>query len=428
MIRDTATKAAIAIASLIVVSGCVRASTPAPHLVLIVVDTLRKDHVGVYGGKVPTPNIDALAMDGQVFANATAAYHQTSMSMGALFSGRTPSIDGPNARNRLPWTSATWCGLSRFHGQQPKDSCFPDSVPMLAEIMAENGFRTVGISSNMFLYRPAGYDRGFQVWKELGSNLANTETPAERIAHSIRQVHLRTADHVHRELEQTLAAQPVDARLFLYLHYVDVHDYSLLGRSYADSVALMDEKLGDLVEILEKASMLPNATVVFTSDHGERLGEQHAVAGKPSHRGDPSFEEVLDIPLIVRPAIFSNDDKPIRSDQIFTRILEAASVAAPTGITELDPEELYLSEQEHRTYRAGRWKITERRSDAVRFLFDLENDPDERVDVASSHPAAIARLSARLEELSSRLSSAGNEDRQLSEDDELRLLSLGYLD
>ena len=67
--------------------GPIRSVEPDPpeRIILIVVDTLRRDHVSVYGPRVSTPQIDALAKRGQVFSDLTAAYHQTTMSMAGLF-------------------------------------------------------------------------------------------------------------------------------------------------------------------------------------------------------------------------------------------------------------------------------------------------------------------------------------------------------
>ena len=63
------------------------------HIFLIVVDTLRRDHVSLYGDALRTPNMERLAAEGQVFDAATASFHQTTMSMAALFTGRTPSLE-----------------------------------------------------------------------------------------------------------------------------------------------------------------------------------------------------------------------------------------------------------------------------------------------------------------------------------------------
>ena len=80
----------------LILSGC-NASEPEPappeRIFLFVVDTLRRDHVSAYGARASTPNMDALAARGVRIDNAFAAYHQTTMSMAALFTGRTPALE-----------------------------------------------------------------------------------------------------------------------------------------------------------------------------------------------------------------------------------------------------------------------------------------------------------------------------------------------
>src|SRR6185295_18205944 len=107
---------------------------PPARIVLVVIDTLRRDRVSAYGGRVPTPNIDAFAAHGTVYRHAVGAFHQTTMSMAALFTGRTPSLEG-TAGQAVPWTGRTWCGLSRFAAREGDDACVPASLPTLAEAM-----------------------------------------------------------------------------------------------------------------------------------------------------------------------------------------------------------------------------------------------------------------------------------------------------
>ncbi len=99
---QTAVHLRVVLAALCLATGV--ACTPraeGPPIVLVVVDTLRRDHVSVYGGKAFTPNIDRLAARGQVFTNAVSSFHQTTMSMGSLFTGRTPSLATGRAETPL---------------------------------------------------------------------------------------------------------------------------------------------------------------------------------------------------------------------------------------------------------------------------------------------------------------------------------------
>ncbi len=84
--------------------------------------------------------------------------------MGALFTGRTPAVeagDGP----AQPWTSQTWCGLARF-ASPGEERCVPGALETLAESLSGLGYETLGVTSNLLLYEPAGFARGLDVWEE----------------------------------------------------------------------------------------------------------------------------------------------------------------------------------------------------------------------------------------------------------------------
>ena len=82
---------------LLVLSAC--SQPPTDRIVLILVDTLRPDALSCYGGPRPTPNIDSLAARGQLLTNAVGSFHQTTMSMGAMFTdARRASRPGSKTR------------------------------------------------------------------------------------------------------------------------------------------------------------------------------------------------------------------------------------------------------------------------------------------------------------------------------------------
>ncbi|MFP6660479.1 MAG: sulfatase-like hydrolase/transferase [Myxococcota bacterium] len=64
------------------------------RIVLVVIDTLRADHVSPHSPRRRTPHFARLAEKGQVFERASGSYYQTTMSMASLFTGRTPSLEG----------------------------------------------------------------------------------------------------------------------------------------------------------------------------------------------------------------------------------------------------------------------------------------------------------------------------------------------
>lgn len=412
--------AAVLLAAL--VSACGATTSPPERIVLIVVDTLRRDHLGAYGAAAPTPHIDALAARGQVFSNAFASFHQTSMSMGALFTGRTPSIEFEAGRP-LFWNSQTWCGMNRF--AKPEDEvCMPDDLPTLAGAMREAGYRTIGVASNQFLYEPGGYARGFDDWVEVGDHPEGSDV-LQRMELK-RPERSRRWRRVNAGVTQALNRRDTD-RFFLYVHYMDVHDYVQREIPYAEAVAAVDEGVGSLLAKLEEAGLLQGAVVILTSDHGERLDERHALPGRLGHIGNPTFLEHLRIPLIVAPAVAGDPTRFVRSEDLHRLVRELAGQPTPAE-RDLRDDELFVGESMFRTWLDGRWKASIRRDDDALFLFDLEADPGEVRDVAAEHPEVVARVRARVVELSEQLSARRAVAERLSPEDRERLRALGYLE
>jgi len=397
------------------------------RIVLVVVDTLRRDHLSVYGSAIPTPNVAALAARGQVFENAVASFHQTSMSMAAMFTGRTPSIETGDPRQALPWNGSTWCGMARF-GSGEGDLCLPRSLPTLAERLRAAGYWTIGVTSNQFLYEPSGFGRGFDDWSQVDERKP-TVGPASREAVP-DPGRSRTWTSVNRAVDAALGRRPTD-RFFLYVHYLDVHDYRFARRSYADAVAVMDQALGRLFGKLEKARLLDGAVVVLTADHGERLGEAHGIPGEvpnsTGHYGNPSWQELLRIPLIVAPPVFADTQRFVRTQDLFEFVQQIAGLA-PEPRLDTRPDELFVGELFFRTYRRGQWKATVRRSDGRAFLYDLEADPHEQRDLAEHEPLRVHAFRTRINELSRELAATPSVARELSEPEKARLRALGYLD
>jgi uncharacterized sulfatase len=406
--------------------ACSLGPKPPERLVLILIDTLRRDHLGVYGSKISTPNIDALAARGQHFNNVVSSFHQTTMSMGALFTGRTPSMEAGENRV-LPWNGDNWCGLARLAPRPGSDLCLPPGVPTLAEAMREAGYWTIGVASNQFLYEPSGFSRGFDDWVQVDDR---PPVAGRASRHKLKNAYQsRTWHSVNRAAVAALNRRPRD-RFFLYVHYVDVHDYVFQKTTYAEAVQEMDQGVGRLLAQLESVKLLEDAVVVLASDHGEQLGEMHNFPGEfPKsfgHYGNPSFQEQLRIPLIVAPARGGDPERFLRSQDIFQLLLEIAGVRREPS-RDVEPDEHFLGEARYRTYRQGRWKSFIRRSDGRHFLYDLEADPLEKSDVALQNPAVMAAHSERIEQLTRSLAASGVPHRELSESERERLRALGYL-
>jgi hypothetical protein len=421
---NSATLALVLMAGLLVGLGCggdgARIEEPPERIILIVVDTLRRDHVSRYAPTVSTPNIDRLAEGGQIFSNATSAFHSTTMSMAALFTGRTPSIETGNRESALEWNTFASCGMSRFSDPKSIERCVPLAVNTLAEDLREAGYYTMGVVSNRLLFKPYGYDQGFDDWIEVGRGRPGLTLKPDHAARN------RTARHVNAWAARALERRKSD-RFFLYLHYIDVHDWILFGISYEESVRRLDVAIGQLIEHLEAQGLLEGASVVFTSDHGEFLIEEHLHFKTTRHFGNPSFEPLLRVPLFVNPPIDIESDQMVRSQDVRGLIRGIAGLEGkPTA--DLRAGELFVTEQFYQTYRMNNWKsMWERGRDNV-LLFDLESDPDELHDLSESRPEILGAHRERIDELSLELATESATKQTLSPEDIERLRALGYLD
>jgi arylsulfatase A-like enzyme len=432
-------------------AGCSPSEPDPPHqeppvrILLIVVDTLRRDHVSAYStppsarasahddsaqdaaldspghgsARARTPNIDRLADSGLLFENAVSAFHATTMSMAALFTGLTPSIESESRAKTIEWNSMAFGGMSRFSVPGVDDGSVPQSLDTLAEDLREAGYWTIGVVSNELLYRPTGYDQGFDDWVEVGPS-----PPGEKLD-MFAAARIRTAADVNREVLEALARRPTD-RFFLYVHYIDVHDGMLFQKSYAESVERLDADLGRLLDRLQSEGLLDDATIVFTSDHGEMLVPEHLGLKTKGHFGNPSFQPVLEIPLIVSPAIDVDASAMIRSQDVRGLIGQIAGIGGERA-PDLEPDELFVTERIYQTYRKGRWKSIWPRDGTAGLLFDLDADPQETADLAAEHPEILATHRQRIDELSRQLVSSVKQVPVLDEDDRARLRALGYL-
>jgi arylsulfatase A-like enzyme len=416
--------------AVVLAAGC-GGPGPPDRIVFVVVDTLRRDAIGSYGGQASTPTIDRLASEGQRFTNAIASFHQTTMSMGALFTGLTPSLESDDISKSIPFVGRTWCGLARFDPQSTRTQCIPLEVPTLGGRMRDAGYWSIGITSNALLFDPHGLSRGFDDWIQVGESVKPITSRRYAAAKTSR-----TASRVNASVKTALERRQSD-RFFLYVHYMEAHDYfspeSLVTATiqrrneYRQAVENVDRAVDELLAIFEELKLLDDTVIVLTSDHGERLGEKHVVNGNKTHMGNPSFEEVLEVPLIVWPARFEKPDALVRGTDMFGMITTLAG-ASPPPLPQLESTEVFTSEREWLTYRKDNWKSYTRRTQRGLFLIDLETDPHERVNVAKRNPEIAQLHWDRVSALATELSVSSQSHGSLSEPDRERLRLLGYFE
>jgi arylsulfatase A-like enzyme len=287
-------------------------SRPAPpNVLLITVDTLRADRLGPSSGsRAATPHLERLASQGLRFDHALTPRAKTTPAIASLMTGLYP----------------------HDHGARELMVPLGPGPQLLAERLRANGWRTAAIVGNYVLKGQfSGLQRGFDTWiEDLPQSFGvPPENVPQRTASSLTQGALAALglgpaapDGAGPREACLSAAEP----WFLWLHYMDPHgsydpppehllsagepdwipaDLSALGDAihrpwvaeynvpasarvadgridaaavralYDGEVSYVDAEIGRLIEALERAGLWERTLVVFCSDHGESLGEQH---------------------------------------------------------------------------------------------------------------------------------------------------------
>src|SRR5581483_2011101 len=124
------------------------ASPDSPNVLLIVIDTLRADHLSAYGSARLTPNLDRIAHEGVLFENAISPCSWTLPSHASLVTGRYPSEHGMQNALPMPWLGWGNAGLR--------------GLPTIGEVLKHAGYRTAAFSANQSYFTSnVGLGRGF---------------------------------------------------------------------------------------------------------------------------------------------------------------------------------------------------------------------------------------------------------------------------
>jgi arylsulfatase A-like enzyme len=388
-----------------------------PNIILIVVDTLRPDHMSTYGyERETTPHISALAEDGVLFRNASSTAPWTLPSVASVLTGQYPSTLGIRGE------------LARL------DERF-ESLP---EVLHRRGYRTLGAVSHTLLSSRLGFGRGFDTYAEPRSFSQAGSSSG------------RTTDMAMQLIQQA----PADRPFFLFLHYFDPHyeyelhpdhqyiegyqgrvmnghpilelwpilkeldpeDLRYLMSLYDSEIAHTDEHIGRLLTKLRELDLYEDALIVFTADHGEEFMERGWVGHSISlHR------EQLWVPLVIKPPGGQSREVERRVSlvDVVPTLYQALGIELPAGLagqplpldgqsTSVTPP-IYsetFNRQEMRPNAPARLAlrsvvlgdlklIANEVTDRVE-LFDLSIDPEERFNLAGDRPEETTRLRALL--------------------------------
>lgn len=439
----------------------------APNLLLITLDTTRRDHCSVYGyERGTTPNLVMLAEQGVRFDLAYAPMSVTGPTHATIFTSLYPIGHGV-VKNALK------LGLE---------------YQTLAEILAENGYQTAAVVSSFALNGKFGYAQGFEEYDDdfgEAEPIFSDEFWPDHLNEGglDRRAHHTTRQAIGWLDERRKRNQP----FFLFVHYFDPHapyvppipfaelyvdpndrsDYlQYLTDLYDAEIAFTDWQVGVLLEALDKLSLERNTLVVLVGDHGEGLMQHGYLLHGPN-----IYEEAVRVPLLVRwpDQIAAGQvlSSPVEMVDLFPTILDLLGIEPPPvpiqgrslaaalyGDEELDPERpVYLHRRPYKermlktlpkynpqsvdsilvkgqkyAIRVGRWKYIEGAEEGTKELFDLDADPGEGSNLYSKLPEKAAALALQLESWRLSHTPDGLVQVPVSNEDEQRLHALGYVD
>ena len=389
---------------------------PTGSVILIVVDTLRADHLGLYGYDRPTsPTLDAWAAEGRVFEHAFAPAPWTLPSFASIYTGRWPLIhQGGRAGARTPDGSPSYLAPV-------------ERVPMVAELLQEEGVLTMAAVTNSFLTPAYGLARGFDMYDVDTAGGNGVYRPA--------------AEMVRRAL--ALVDQADGQPFFLVVHLMDPHqnygapppfrgiwtddiasdftlpianlngrqledllpaDRAFVIAAYDEEIAYVDAQLGVLRNGLADRGVLETSLLIFTADHGEELFEHGA-----NDHGHALWQELLHVPLVVwGPGIEpGREPTPVSLVDIAPTVLDGMGVASTMPFDGVSlwstlvagdslPSRPLFAEglQQDRAPQSAvvRWpqKMIIDHAEGERDVYDLEEDPRERDSLASESRALVA--------------------------------------
>ena len=417
-----------------------------PNILLYVVDTLRADHLGVYGYSKPvSPELDRFATDATVFDNCVAQSSWTRAAMASIFTGLWPAKHSANGR---------------------KDKLDPEATT-LAELLQEAGYATVATVRNWNVFPVFGFRQGFENFQPVPKGKAGRVTAL---------------------MESWLDTEADGRPFFLYAHTVDPHGpyrppeqfrdrffepgqevldldrhpgFKATGELsrqeqekvvrhllslYDGEIASNDQAFGELITVLEDRGLLDQTLIIYVSDHGEEFLEH----GTWEH-GRNLFAENLNVPLIIRFPDRGRGERVaavVQHIDLLPTILEYVGLPIPDwvegrSVLPLVSEEeeppasrlafsfLHLDGLPNRSLVDGDWKLIERVSDdgvvIWTALFNRRRDPGDGRNLVQEFPIRVRFMEMLLGAKVAEGSLLTTEEAVLDQRTEEALRALGYL-
>ncbi len=393
------------------------AAAAKPNIVLITLDSTRVDRMGFLGAHGGlTSNLDGVARQGMVFAQAYAQAPVTVASDATVLTGTYPQI----------------------HRASEFAVPLPATLPYLPELLHSKGYRT-GAFVGSILLDPRngpfqGYDRGFDVY-DAGFH------PPQRGESRFQSVE-RHGNEVVAQATNWLAGNKSQP-WFLWVHLQDPH--APYSTSYDHAVAAIDVVIGKLVSFLRRQALYDDALIVIASSQGESLGAH----GEETH-GIFLYDETIHVPLVLKlpknqmagrqiknrarlldiaPTVLAVAGIPIpvqMQGQSLMRVADASSQNDQPAYSRSDLPQQGFGCSVLESWRAGKYLYIRAPKPE---LYDLSLDSTATHNLAQNSKATLDTIASQLQALDSHLANepAKSTGPELTPSEIQKLASLGYV-
>ncbi|HSP97145.1 MAG TPA: sulfatase [Candidatus Dormibacteraeota bacterium] len=460
-----------------VLFACSRPAATEWNVLVIVMDTVRGDHLSINGyQRATSPNLDALARDGANFTQAITAAPRTWQSFTTILTGLYPPHHGVRFIHDYPLdhkvpTLATTLGAAGY-----ATHAF-DRLQFLRNITGGYGFGDYydplintdrGVLEAAWEWMQAPRQQPFFAFVRLnGSHWPYEDSPEEAgfescegQDHSFNERGWRDMGVAPAKLGEGMRmVDPAKYRNFFFTVNFDARTMQHMKAHYDAEVHRTDADIGWLVDQMRAAGTLDKTVIVVTADHGESFGEHGYLFHGP--RVD---EPVMRVPLIIRLPPFDRSakagvvvDTQVRTADIMPTILSAVGVPLPEhldGISLLPalgggaiPTRWAYAESEkdfiggdpdyyvdgvrgtHRMARLPGWKLVyvPKPDGPEQRLYDLTADPGEAHNVAADHPDKVRELQLLLDSVLAADAHRPEGSKTLTDAEKEQLRQLGYM-
>ncbi len=337
---------------------------PGAHLVLITVDALRADRLGLYGytRRDLSPRLDKWAKTATVFERAYCAAPHSSYSITSFHTSHYTHDEA-------------MLGVEISH-------------PTIAKILRDANYKTSGFYTQGIFFTQG--DRvGHYRTNKFGFEIANHGAPPPG----------KLTDNAIAEMDRLIGLE--EPAFFSWVHYFNVHEpykSERFGTSpmdrYEGEIAEADREVGRLLDYIE-SKLARDTIIVFTADHGEEFKDHGG-----HYHGSTLFEEQVRVPLLIKvPGARPGRIKaPVSLVDIAPTVLKLLGVEPPTHMVgqDLRPA-IYGGDDAHvdkpvfssvmRRHMAlmWPWKLISDPSRGLYELYNLETDPAEKVNRYDKH-------------------------------------------